>query len=192
MVLEREYEHEVPALRMDLVQYKKDLAHEQLRVADFKQTLEQERGDRVEVGATMVERDREVRRLTAEGEQKEMNHAREMTALKKAWQTEKTMLIVRAKEIAAAGEERHRESVRKAKRKLEAQQRKIAALSMDKVTLLEGGRRPAAAGDEDAEEQAGGAVTSIFAQELDVLNDRQTSYTASVSSDSGSKKTGAK
>jgi len=30
----------------------------------------------------MVERDREVRRLTAEGEQKEMNHAREMTALK--------------------------------------------------------------------------------------------------------------
>jgi len=33
---------------------------------------------------------------------------------KKAWQTEKSMLIVRAKEIAAAGEERHRESVRKA------------------------------------------------------------------------------
>jgi len=81
---------------------------------------------------------------------------------------------------------------RKAKLKLQGQQRKIAALSMDKVSLLGEGRRPAAAGDEDAEEQAGGAVTSIFAQELDGLKIRHTSYTASVGSDSGSKKMAAK
>lgn len=212
-VLEREYEHEVPALRRDLEQFKKvcarvllnnsilffcsylclrspaidiyfwllqDLVHEQLRLSDVKQTLEQERAERLEVGATMVERDREVRRLTAELEEKDLNHGRDMAALKKAWQREKTLLIVRAKEIAAASEERHRESVRKAKRKLEGQQRKIAALSMDKVTLLEEGRSVMASSDEQAEEEAGGTVLSVFEEEFASLNDRQLEYAISI------------
>ena len=162
--------------------------HEQLRLSDMKQTLEQERAERLEVGAKMVERDREVRRLTADLEERDLNHGRDTAALKKAWQKEKTLLIVRAKEIAAASEERHRESVRKAKRKLEGQQRKIAALSMDKVTLLEEGgtgRSPALVerfADERAEEEAGGTVLSVFEKELASLKDRQTEYSKYISS----------
>lgn len=139
----------------------------------------------------MVERDREVLRLTAEIEERELNHGRDMAALKKAWQREKTLLIVRAKEIAAACEERHRESVRKAKRKLEGQQRKIAALSMDKVTLFEEGKRTLfeegkrsslmASSEEQAEEEAGGAVLSVFEQELASLKNRQLVYGKSIS-----------
>lgn len=131
----------------------------------------------------MVERDREVLRLRAEIEERELNHGRDMATLKKSWQKEKTLLIVRAKEIAAACEERHRESVRKAKRKLEGQQRKIAALSMDKVMLLEDGDRSSlrATSEERAEEEAGGAVLSVFEQELASLKDRQLVYGNSIS-----------
>ena len=164
-----------------------DLNHEQLRLSDVKQTMEQERAERLEVGATMVERDREVRRLTAEIEERDLNHGRDMAALKKSWQKEKTLLIVRAKEIAAASEERHRESVRKAKRKLEGQQRKIAALSMDKVTLLEEGGRSssvvlASPSEEQAEEEAGGTVLSVFEKELASLKERQLEYGLQVTS----------
>ena len=82
--------------------------------------------------------------------------------------------------------------MRKAKRKLEGQQTKIAALSMDKVTLLEdAGCRPAAAaaaaGQELAEEQAGGAIISVFDRELGMLKDRQTSYIRSVGSGGSNK-----
>mmetsp|Transcript_14680 Transcript_14680/g.35455 ORF Transcript_14680/g.35455 Transcript_14680/m.35455 type:complete len:112 (-) Transcript_14680:433-768(-) len=110
----------------------------------------------------MVERDREMRRLMADLEQNELNHARDTTTVKRVWQRENTLLIVRAKYIATACEERHRETVRKAKRKLEGQQRKIAALSMDKITLLEEGCSAAAAAEELAEEEAGGIMLSIF------------------------------
>ena len=44
--------------------------HEQLRVSDLKDTLEKERSERVEVGASLVERDREVHRLLAEIERR--------------------------------------------------------------------------------------------------------------------------
>ena len=153
----------------------------------MKQTLEQERAERLEVGAKMVERDREVRRLTAELEERDLNYGRDTASLKKAWQKEKSLLIIRAKEIAAASEERHRESVRKAKRKLEGQQRKIAALSMDKVTLLEEGGIGRSAAmehitDEKAEVEAGGTVVSVFEKELASLKDRQTEYSKSISS----------
>ena len=135
----------------------------------------------------MVERDREVRRLTAELEERDLNYGRDTASLKKAWQKEKSLLIIRAKEIAAASEERHRESVRKAKRKLEGQQRKIAALSMDKVTLLEEGGIGRSAAmehitDEKAEVEAGGTVVSVFEKELASLKDRQTEYSKSISS----------
>jgi hypothetical protein len=162
--------------------------HEQLRLSDMKQTLEQERAERLEVGAKMVERDREVRRLMAELEERDLNHGRDTAALKKAWQKEKTLLIIRAKEIAAASEERHRESVRKAKRKLEGQQRKIAALSMDKVTLLEeGGTSPSVViaeriVNEKAEEKAGGTISYMFEKELASLQDRQNEYSKFISS----------
>ena len=99
--------------------------------------LEQERADRVEVGASLVDRDREVRRLLAELERKELKHSKDMSTMKKMWQREKDTLIGEKEEIAAACEERHRDSLRKAKRKLDGQKRKIAALSLDKVTLLE-------------------------------------------------------
>lgn len=152
-------------------------------MADAKQTLEQERAERLEMGATMVERDREVRRLMAELEEKELNHGQEVTALRKAWQREKTLLIVRAKDIAAASEERRRDSVRKAKRKLEMQQRKIAALSMDKVALLEDGSKPIlSSSEEHAEEAAGGTVLSMLEDELASLKQRQSSYSKSISS----------
>ena len=42
-VMEREYANEVPALRKDLEQCKKDLEHAGVRVGDLKETLERER-----------------------------------------------------------------------------------------------------------------------------------------------------
>ena len=155
--------------------------HEQLRVSDLKDTLEKERSERVEVGASLVERDREVHRLLAEIERREIQHARDLAAMKKAWQREKTSLIIRAKDIAATGEERYRDSIRKAKRKLDGQQKKIAALSVDKVTLLEErGKKDLPDSEERAEESYGGSSFSVFERELSILRDRQMSYDKAV------------
>ena len=144
--------------------------------------LEQERADRVEVGASLVDRDREVRRLLAELERKELRHARDMSTMKKMWQREKDALIGRAKEIAAACEERHRDSLRKAKRKLDGQKRKIAALSMDKVTLLEGNSiAKSSLASERQELDSGGMEFSLFEQELLTLRNRQEVYDKSLS-----------
>ena len=68
--------------------------HEQLRVSDLKETLEKERSERVEVGASLVDRDREVHRLLAEIERRDIQHARDSAAMKKTWQREKTSLIM--------------------------------------------------------------------------------------------------
>lgn len=144
--------------------------------------LEQERADRVEVGASLVDRDREVRRLLAELERKELRHARDMSTMKKMWQREKDALIGRAKEIAAACEELHRDSLRKAKRKLDGQKRKIAALSMDKVTLLEGNSiAKSSLASERQELDSGGTEFSLFEQELLTLRNRQEVYDKSLS-----------
>ena len=43
-------------------------------VSDLKDTLEKERSERVEVGASLVERDREVHRLLAEIERRDIQH----------------------------------------------------------------------------------------------------------------------
>jgi chromosome segregation ATPase len=183
-VMEREYANEVPALRKDLEQCKKDLEHAGVRVGDLKETLERERVERVEVGASLIERDREVRRLLSELERKDLAHANERSKSKASWQKEKLSLIARAKEIAATMEERHRESMRKAKRKIDGANRKVAALSMDKVTLLES----TAAGHAEAErreEAAGGSSMSVFEQELAALRGRQDEYDKSVASASG-------
>ena len=183
-VMEREYANEVPALRKDLEQCKKDLEHAGVRVGDLKETLERERVERVEVGASLVERDREVRRLLSELERKDLQHANERSKSKASWQKEKLSLIARAKEIAATMEERYRESMRKAKRKIDGANRKVAALSMDKVTLLES----TAAGHVEAErreEAAGGTSMSVFEQELVSLRGRQDEYDRSVANSSG-------
>ena len=101
--------------------------------------------------------------------------------MKKAWQREKTSLIIRAKDIAATGEERYRDSIRKAKRKLDGQQKKIAALSVDKVTLLEErGKKDLPDSEERAEESYGGSSFSVFERELSILRDRQMSYDKAV------------
>ena len=68
--------------------------HEQLRVSDLKDTLEKERSERVEVGASLVERDREVHRLLAEIERRDIQHARDLAAMKKAWQRSRRNLNV--------------------------------------------------------------------------------------------------
>ena len=144
--------------------------------------LEQERADRVEVGASLVDRDREVRRLLAELERKELKHSKDMSTMKKMWQREKDTLIGRAKEIAAACEERHRDSLRKAKRKLDGQKRKIAALSLDKVTLLEESSvAKSSLATERRELDSGGVEFSLFEQELLTLRTRQEVYDKSLS-----------
>ena len=96
-VMEREYANEVPAMRADLQQTKKDLEHEHVRMADLRNTIEVERVERVEVGASLIERDREVRRLLAELERKDLKSQNEIATMKKAWQKEKIALINRAK-----------------------------------------------------------------------------------------------
>ena len=183
-VMERKYANEVPALRKDLEQRKKDLEHADVRVGDLKETLKRERVERVEVGASLVERDREVRRLLSKLERKDLQHANERSKSKASWQKEKLSLIARAKEIAATMEERHRESMRKAKRKIDSANRRVAAFAMVKVPLLES----TAAGHVEAErreEAAGGTSMSVFEQELMSLRGRQDEYDKSVASSSG-------
>ena len=187
-VMEREYANEVPALRKDLEQSKRDLEHAGVRVGDLKETLERERVERVEVGASLIERDREVRRLLSELERKDLQHANERSKSKAAWQKEKLSLIARAKEIAATMEERHRESTRKAKRKIDGANRKVAALSMDKATLLESAATATGNAEKAAErleEAAGGTSVSVFERELASLRGRQDEYDKSVASSSG-------
>ena len=183
-VMERKYANEVPALRKDLEQRKKDLEHADVRVGDLKETLKRERVERVEVGASLVERDREVRRLLSKLERKDLQHANERSKSKASWQKEKLSLIARAKEIAATMEERHRESMRKAKRKIDSANRRVAAFAMVEVPLLES----TAAGHVEAErreEAAGGTSMSVFEQELMSLRGRQDEYDKSVASSSG-------
>ena len=183
-VMERKYANEVPALRKDLEQRKKDLEHADVRVGDLKETLKRERVERVEVGASLVERDREVRRLLSKLERKDLQHANERSKSKASWQKEKLSLIARAKEIAATMEERHRESMRKAKRKIVSANRRVAAFAMVEVPLLES----TAAGHVEAErreEAAGGTSMSVFEQELMSLRGRQDEYDKSVASSSG-------
>ena len=187
-VMEREYANEVPALRKDLEQSKRDLEHAGVRVGDLKETLERERVERVEVGASLIERDREVRRLLSELERKDLQHANERSKSKAAWQKEKLALIARAKELAATMEERHRESTRKAKRKIDGANRKVAALSMDKATLLESAATATGNAEKAAErleEAAGGTSVSVFERELASLRGRQDEYDKSVASSSG-------
>jgi len=187
-VMEREYANEVPALRGDFEQVKKDLECERVRVGDLKSTIERERAERVEVGASLLERDREVRRLLSELERKDLKTQNDVANMKKAWQKEKLGLIGRAKEIASTMEERHRLSVKRAKRKIDGARRTIAALSMDKVTLLESTANQFGKLDavlEKNEEDAGGTSVSVFEQELASLRGRQDSYDKLIATSAG-------
>ena len=119
---------------------------------------------------------------------KDLQHANERSKSKAAWQKEKLSLIARAKEIAATMEERHRESTRKAKRKIDGANRKVAALSMDKATLLESAATATGNAEKAAErleEAAGGTSVSVFERELASLRGRQDEYDKSVASSSG-------
>ena len=179
-VMEREYANEVPAMRSDLAQHKKDVEHERVRIADLKQTIERERVERVEVGASLIDRDREVRRLLAELERKDLKTQNDVCVMKKAWQKEKLGLIARAKDIACTMEERHRLSMRKARRKIESAQRKVAALANDKVSLLESTVPKSGCDDAERNEATAGGTSASFERELALLRGRQDTYDRSV------------
>ena len=83
-------------------------------------------------------------------------------------------------------EERHRNSMRKARRKIDNAQRKVVGLAHDKVTLLESTVPTDVGGSsaEEREEQSGGTSLSVLEQELAALRGRQETYDRSVANSS--------